>query len=40
MKVFIRSIKGSDCSSIVNKIDYLSTEEYNKTVIYKIYLSI
>ena len=40
MKVFIRSIKGSDCSSIVNKIDYLSTEEYNKTVIYKIDVSI
>lgn len=40
MKVFIRSIKGSDCSSIVDKIDYLSTEEYNKTVIYKIDVSI
>ena len=40
MKVFIRSIKGSDCSSFVNKIDYLSTEEYNKTIIYKIDISI
>lgn len=40
MKVFIRSIKGSDCSSFVNKIDYLSTEEYNKTTIYKIDISI
>ena len=40
MKVFIRSIKGSDCSSFVNKIDYLSTEEYDKTTIYKIDISI
>ena len=40
MKVFIRSIKGSDCASIVNKIDYLSTEDDFKTVIYKIDVSI
>lgn len=40
MKVFIRSIKGSDCSSIVNKIDYLSIEDDLKTVIYKIDVSI
>ena len=40
MKVFIRSIKGSDCSSIVDKIDYLSIEDDLKTVIYKIDVSI
>lgn len=40
MKVFIRSIKGSNCSSIVDKIDYLSIEDDLKTVIYKIDVSI